>query len=43
MEFLVRALTLYGWYVAVVGIGLGVLLIGVLWIAPYVQKWRKRQ
>jgi hypothetical protein len=29
--------------VAVVDLGLGVLLLGVLWIAPRVQKWRKRQ
>jgi hypothetical protein len=43
VEFLIRAFTLYGWYVTVVGLGLGVLLLGVLWIAPRVQKWRKRQ
>lgn len=42
MELLVRALTVYAWYVAVVGLGLGVLLLGALWLAPYVRKWRKR-
>jgi hypothetical protein len=42
VEFLARALTIYAWYVTVVGLGLGVLLLGVLWIAPRVQKWRKQ-
>jgi hypothetical protein len=42
VEFLVRVLTLYAWYVAVVAVGLAA-LIGAFCLAPYVRKWRKRQ
>jgi uncharacterized membrane-anchored protein YhcB (DUF1043 family) len=42
VDFLVRALTLYAWYVAVVALGVGV-LVGVLCLAPHVRKWRKRR
>ena len=42
MEFLIRVLTLYAWYVAVVALGVAA-IIGVLCLAPYVRKWRKRQ
>ena len=41
MEFLGRALTIYGWYVATVSVILGVLLT-VFYIAHHVRKWRKR-
>jgi hypothetical protein len=41
VEFLVRAVTIYAWYVAVVALGVAV-IIGVLCLAPYVRKWRKR-
>lgn len=41
MEFLVRALTAYAWYVATGLVSLGVLL-AVLSVVHYVRKWRKR-
>jgi hypothetical protein len=40
VEFLVRAVTLYAWYVATVLVSLGVFLT-VLYVVHHVRKWRQ--